>query len=44
VFKVERRSPEAHRYSVSCVAWYPVDTGLFVTGSFDQDVKVAFRV
>lgn len=30
---VTKRSPGGHRFSVSCVAWYPVDTGLFVTGA-----------
>ncbi|MCO5613256.1 hypothetical protein L7F22_067532, partial [Adiantum nelumboides] len=29
-----------HQYSVSCVHWYPIDTGLFVTGSFDNYVNV----
>lgn len=38
--RIERRSPQSHRFLVSCVAWYPVDTGLFVTGSFDQEVKL----
>lgn len=25
---------------VAGVAWYPVDTGLFVSGSYDSDVKL----
>eukprot|EP00873_Tetraselmis_striata_P037521 jgi/Tetstr1/457785/TSEL_044330.t1 len=29
-----------HSRSVSTCCWYPVDTGLFVTGSFDQTVKL----
>lgn len=29
-----------HKYAVSSVSWYPVDTGLFVTGSYDHYVKV----
>ena len=29
-----------HLFSVSCAAWYPVDTGMFFTGSFDQTVAV----
>eukprot|EP00887_Chlorella_sp_A99_P000785 scaffold5.g785.t1 len=37
---VTKHSPGGHRFSVSCVAWYPVDTGLFVTGSYDKEVKV----
>ncbi len=40
-FKLDRGSPDAHKYSVTCAAWYPIDTGLFVTGSFDQEVKVS---
>ncbi|MEW5302760.1 MAG: hypothetical protein WDW36_005509 [Sanguina aurantia] len=30
----------APEYFVSCVAWYPVDSGLFVTGSYDNNVCV----
>ncbi|GLC58260.1 hypothetical protein PLESTB_001339000 [Pleodorina starrii] len=30
----------AHKFMISSVAWYPVDTGLFVTGSYDCNVKV----
>lgn len=37
---VDRNTPGGHRFSVSSVAWYPVDHGLFVTGSYDTDVKV----
>ncbi|KAL3160881.1 hypothetical protein ABBQ38_009274 [Trebouxia sp. C0009 RCD-2024] len=40
VLKITSSNPDCHRYSVSSVAWYPVDTGLFVTGSFDHQVKV----
>lgn len=29
---IGKAAPGAHRFSVSCVAWYPVDTGLFVSG------------
>ncbi|EFJ43451.1 hypothetical protein VOLCADRAFT_65806, partial [Volvox carteri f. nagariensis] len=29
-----------HKYLISSVAWYPVDTGLFVTGSYDCTAKV----
>ena len=41
VLKITASNPDCHRYSVSSVAWYPIDTGLFVTGSFDHQVKVA---
>ncbi|BBM97539.1 DNA excision repair protein ERCC-8 [Marchantia polymorpha subsp. ruderalis] len=40
IFKVDRRNPRGHKYAVSSVQWYPVDTGLFVTGSFDHHVNV----
>lgn len=43
VFSVKRGHPSAHRYQVTCLAWYPVDTGLFVTGSADQEVKVVMQ-
>ncbi|KAJ3109394.1 DNA excision repair protein ERCC-8 [Phlyctochytrium planicorne] len=31
---------EAHHFSVSSVVWYPVDNGIFVSGSMDCMVKV----
>ncbi|KAK9817228.1 hypothetical protein WJX72_011350 [[Myrmecia] bisecta] len=40
LFAIQRGSEASHKFSVSCVAWYPIDTGMFVTGSFDHDVKV----
>ena len=36
--RVERG--KAHKYSVTGCAWYPVDTGMFVTAGFDAKVKV----
>ncbi len=32
VLSINKQSPQAHKYSVSAVAWYPVDSGLFVSG------------
>lgn len=29
---ISKQTPGAHRFSVSAVAWYPVDAGLFVSG------------
>jgi len=43
LFAIKRGHPSAHRYQVTSVVWYPVDTGLFVSGSADQDVKVSCR-
>jgi DNA excision repair protein ERCC-8 len=34
------RSPDEHRNTVTGVAWYPVDTGMFISSSFDKTVKV----
>ncbi|KAI8854594.1 WD40-repeat-containing domain protein [Chytridium lagenaria] len=31
---------EAHKFSVTSVAWYPVDPGIFVSGSMDSTVRV----
>lgn len=30
----------AHKFGVSCVEWWPMDTGMFVSASFDHTVKV----
>ncbi len=40
VLKVARNNNHCHKYSITSVAWYPIDSGLFVTGSLDNDVKV----
>jgi WD40 repeat protein len=40
LFIIKRGHPAAHKYQVTSICWYPVDTGLFITGSADQDVKV----
>jgi len=40
VASVGRRHPAAHRFLASCVSWYMEDTGIFVSGSYDQTVKV----
>ena len=37
---ITKQTPGAHRFAISSIAWYPVDAGLFVTGSFDQTVIV----
>ncbi|EGV65047.1 hypothetical protein PSN45_004923 [Yamadazyma tenuis] len=29
-----------HDFGVSCIQWWPVDTGMFVSGSFDHTIKV----
>ena len=43
VVKIERASNAAtrgHSYGVTGVAWYPKDTGLFISSSFDKTVKI----
>lgn len=40
VSAVEKSSKHAHRYSVETVQWYPADSGLFVSSSFDKMLKV----
>ncbi|KAI8061108.1 WD40-repeat-containing domain protein [Gongronella butleri] len=31
---------DRHQYAVSSVSWYPFDTGMFITSSYDQTVRV----
>ncbi|XP_033137138.1 WD repeat-containing protein ATCSA-1 [Brassica rapa] len=40
VFSVDKGHEHGHRFAVSSAVWYPIDTGLFVTGSFDHLIKV----
>lgn len=40
VFSVDKGHEHGHKFAVSSAVWYPIDTGLFVTGSFDHLVKV----
>uniref|UniRef100_A0A2P2LJE2 WD-repeat protein n=1 Tax=Rhizophora mucronata TaxID=61149 RepID=A0A2P2LJE2_RHIMU len=40
IFAVDRQHESGHRYAVSSAVWYPIDTGLFVTGSYDHTVKI----
>lgn len=30
----------AHKFGVSCIQWWPFDTGMFVSSSFDHTVKI----
>ncbi|CAL9185585.1 unnamed protein product [Musa hybrid cultivar] len=40
LFVVDKQHEYGHKFAISTAIWYPVDTGLFVTGSFDHFVKV----
>lgn len=31
---------DGHEYAVTCVQWYPVDTGMFISGALDHTVKL----
>ena len=38
--RVDKSSRGGHKFTVSCVAWYPVDTGLFLSCSYDNQINV----
>lgn len=38
LFRVRQR--ESHAFSISCISWYPHDTGMFATGSFDRFIRL----
>lgn len=38
VATIPRRA--AHTFGVSCIQWWPFDTGMFVSSSFDHTVKI----
>ncbi|KZV31577.1 DNA excision repair protein ERCC-8-like [Dorcoceras hygrometricum] len=40
VFVINKQHENGHRYAISSAVWYPMDTGLFVTGSYDHHVNV----
>ncbi|XP_054343819.1 DNA excision repair protein ERCC-8 isoform X3 [Pongo pygmaeus] len=40
VCSIGRDHPDVHRYSVETVQWYPHDTGMFTSSSFDKTLKV----
>ncbi|XP_004501517.1 WD repeat-containing protein ATCSA-1 [Cicer arietinum] len=40
LFVVDKQHQLGHKYAVSSAIWYPIDTGLFVTGSYDHYVNV----
>ncbi|VFQ86819.1 unnamed protein product [Cuscuta campestris] len=40
LFVVDKRHQQGHKYAVSTSIWYPVDTGLFITGSYDHRINV----
>lgn len=40
VFASFRSSRHVHKFSVETVQWYPHDTGMFISSSFDKTMKV----
>ncbi|XP_061527874.1 DNA excision repair protein ERCC-8 isoform X1 [Phycodurus eques] len=40
VSTIGRSSKYAHKFSVETVQWYPYDTGMFVSSSFDKTMRV----
>ncbi|KAG5048212.1 hypothetical protein GLYMA_04G045700v4 [Glycine max] len=40
IFVVDKQHQQGHKYAVSTAIWYPIDTGLFVTGSYDHHINV----
>ncbi|KAK9109740.1 hypothetical protein Sjap_017800 [Stephania japonica] len=40
IFSVDKQNMHGHKYAVSSAIWYPIDTGLFITGSFDHYINV----
>lgn len=40
LFSVDKQHQQGHKYAISSATWYPIDTGLFVTGSYDHHVNV----
>ena len=40
IFVVDKKHELGHKYAISSAIWYPVDTGLFITGSYDHHINV----
>ncbi|KAK4779370.1 hypothetical protein SAY86_006898 [Trapa natans] len=40
ILVLDKQHEEGHKYAVSSAVWYPIDTGLFITGSYDNSIKV----
>lgn len=40
VFVINKQHENGHKYAISSAIWYPIDTGLFVTGSYDHHINV----
>lgn len=40
IFVVDKQHEHGHKYAISSAIWYPIDTGLFITGSYDHYINV----
>lgn len=40
IFTVDKQHDLGHKHVISSAIWYPVDTGLFITGSYDHHINV----
>ncbi|XP_012838785.1 PREDICTED: DNA excision repair protein ERCC-8 isoform X1 [Erythranthe guttata] len=40
LFVLNKQHEHGHKYAISSAIWYPIDTGLFVTGSYDHHINV----
>ncbi|KAE9603626.1 putative transcription factor WD40-like family [Lupinus albus] len=40
IFVVDKQHESGHKYAVSSAIWYPIDTGLFITASYDHHINV----
>ncbi|KAL6983012.1 WD repeat-containing protein ATCSA-1 [Sarracenia purpurea var. burkii] len=37
---IDKQHQHGHKYAISSAIWYPIDTGLFITGSYDHYINV----
>ncbi|XP_010999874.1 PREDICTED: DNA excision repair protein ERCC-8 isoform X1 [Populus euphratica] len=40
LINIDKQHQNGHKFAISSAIWYPIDTGLFVTGSYDHYIKV----
>lgn len=40
LFSIDKQHQNGHKFTISSAIWYPIDTGLFITGSYDHYIKV----
>ncbi|KAL6521846.1 hypothetical protein OROMI_031723 [Orobanche minor] len=40
LFVINKQHENGHKFAISSAIWYPIDTGLFVTGSYDHHINV----